>query len=73
MTGKGDRTHTETPYDKTRGNVALAKLATALGVKLDSSLPDHVLLEQMAEAVQAGHFRTRAEKAQDDYYDLRVR
>lgn len=52
MTGKGDRKHPETPYDKTRGNVALAKLATALGVRLDSSLPDHVLLERLAEEAE---------------------
>jgi hypothetical protein len=52
VTGKGDRTHPDTAYDKTRGNVALAKLATALGVRLDASAPDHVLLEQLAEAAQ---------------------
>lgn len=50
MTGKGDRKHPETEYDKTRGNVALAKLGNALGVKLDASQPDHVLLEQLADA-----------------------
>ena len=47
MTSKGDREH---GYDRTRGNVALAKLGNALGVKLDPDQPDHVLLEQLARA-----------------------
>ncbi len=49
MTGRGDRPCTCDGYDRVRGNVAMAKLGNALGVKLDASLPDHVLLEQLAE------------------------
>lgn len=53
MTGKGDRTHPATEYDKTRGNVALARLGNALGVRLDSSKPDHELLELLADGAIA--------------------
>ena len=41
--------HVETEYDKTRGNVALARLATALGVRIWAEEPDHVILERLAD------------------------
>ncbi len=39
-------------YDRTRGNVALAKLCMALGVDCDGKRPDHELLEDLAEAAR---------------------
>ena len=53
MTSRGDRKCTCDGYDRVRGNVALAKLGCALGVKLDANQPDHVLLEQLASAARA--------------------
>ncbi len=51
--GRGDRPCVSCDgYDRTRGNVALAKLGLALGVKPDASQPDHVLLEQLADAAR---------------------
>lgn len=52
MTGKGDRKCTCDGYDRVRGNVALARLATLLGVKLNASDPDHLILEQLADQAE---------------------
>lgn len=53
MTGRGDRPCACDGYDRVRGNVALARLGKTLGVKLDPTKPDHVLLEEIALAAQA--------------------
>lgn len=43
-------TATKQENDPTRMYVAIVKLCKALGVKPDSSVPDHELLERLAEA-----------------------